>query len=167
MADHPGDLPARRGRALRPERRFCPLLTTGQVRSLRSDAKIHGIFASHGEPSRGLYVADLDLRVSQSCLLVAVVSWQVPSLSCSFHDRLTASQSLMSTARESVSQHETAGSLLPVAPSTRLVHAPTSVGRSTTPAKWLPAETGAGRFMLTYAKADPWRQLKIDPLWVG
>ena len=137
MADHPGDLPARRGRALRPERRFCPLLTTGQVRSLRSD---------------------LDLRVSQSCLLVAVVSWQVPSLSCSFHDRLTASQSLMSTARESVSQHETAGSLLPVAPSTRLVHAPTSVGRSTTPAKWLPAETGAGRFMLTYAKADPWRQ---------
>ncbi len=28
--------------------------------------------------------------------------------------------------------------------------APTSVGRSTTQAKWLPAETGAGRFMLTY-----------------
>ncbi|MCA1606659.1 MAG: hypothetical protein LC775_14590, partial [Acidobacteria bacterium] len=46
----------------------------------------------------------------------------------------------------------TVGSLLPVAPSTRLVHAPTSVGRSTTPAKWLPAETGAGRFMLTYQR---------------
>ena len=44
----------------------------------------------------------------------------------------------------------TVGSLLPVAPVHRLVHAPTSVGRSTTPAKWLPAETGAGRFMLTY-----------------
>jgi hypothetical protein len=27
------------------------------------DAKVHGIFASHGEPSGGLYVADLEIHV--------------------------------------------------------------------------------------------------------
>src|SRR5260370_1419516 len=52
----------------------------------------------------------------------------------------------------------TVGSLLPVAPPNHLaaVHV-TSVGRSTTQAKWLPtAATGAGRFMLTYSR---WSQL--------
>ncbi len=33
------------------------------ARNLASDAKIHGIFASHGEPSRRLQVADLLFRV--------------------------------------------------------------------------------------------------------
>ena len=36
-------------------RRISPIATEAQG----PDAKIHGIFASHGEPSRGLYVADL------------------------------------------------------------------------------------------------------------